>query len=232
MFSQSVHTHAIFKGIAVKKIKMTPIGGILPYDKNVKKHPPEQIAKIVESIKNFGWDQPIVVDKDNIIIKGHGRRLAAIELGLTEVPVLVRNDLTEEQVKASRVADNRASLSDIDTEMLRLELVDINMDLLAGIFDAKELDFFVADLGSMNTGAFVDNLDAAVVAQKAATEEKMEELKGARVSVKKALGFESFLATDQIDLNRFMAGLEHQSSLKGEEAFMHFVKNLLSSDSK
>ncbi|MFH3639762.1 ParB/Srx family N-terminal domain-containing protein, partial [Acinetobacter baumannii] len=81
------------------------VDDVKPYELNAKIHSEEQVAKIAESIARFGWDQPIVVDKNGVIIKGHGRRLAAIKLGLIEVPVLVRDDLNEEQVKAARLAD-------------------------------------------------------------------------------------------------------------------------------
>ncbi|HEE5406580.1 TPA: ParB N-terminal domain-containing protein [Acinetobacter baumannii] len=87
------------------KIQMWIVDDVKPYELNAKIHSEEQVAKIAESIARFGWDQPIVVDKNGVIIKGHGRRLAAIKLGLIEVPVLVRDDLNEEQVKAARLAD-------------------------------------------------------------------------------------------------------------------------------
>ena len=208
------------------KIEIWPVEKLVPYEQNIKKHPPEQIAKLVAAIKATGWDQPIVVDKDGSIIKGHGRRLAALELKLTSVPVVVRRDLTPEQVKAARINDNRAAISDIDTEMLRLELADMNLDLLRGVFDDKEIDFSMADLGAMNIGAFVNDLDAAVVAQKANTDQKIEDVKTVRVPIKKALGFDSVAAEDQIHLNRFMANLEHSTGLTGEAAFMTFVKKM------
>lgn len=87
------------------KIQMWIVDDVKPYELNAKIHSEEQVAKIAESIARFGWDRPIVVDKNGVIIKGHGRRLAAIKLGLIEVPVLVRDDLNEEQVKAARLAD-------------------------------------------------------------------------------------------------------------------------------
>jgi hypothetical protein len=210
------------------KIVALDIEKLVPYERNVKKHPKEQVDKIVASIKAAGgWDQPIVVDKNYVIIKGHGRRLAALQLGLKKVPVLVRDDMTEEQVKAARMADNRAAVSDIDTEMFRLELSTMSDDLLRGIFDDKELDFSLADLGAMNTDVFIDDLDAAVSAQKTDTDLKMAETKDQRVPLKKAFGFDSITAKDEIYVNRFMAKVEEQSGLKGEEALMQFVKALV-----
>ena len=79
---------------------------IKPYIKNAKKHPKKQVEQIAKSIEEFGFNQPIVVDKDNVVIVGHGRLEAAKLLGLTDVPTTTV-DLTEEQAKAYRLADSR-----------------------------------------------------------------------------------------------------------------------------
>ena len=142
------------------KVQVWPIEKLKPYENNVKIHDEKQVGKIAESIKRFGWDQPIVVDKDGIIIKGHGRTLAAKSLGLKEVPVLVRDDLTPDQVNAARIADNRVAMGDIDTEGLQRELQLIDLDL-SGIFDAKELAIarfmarIEAETGKSGADAFV-----------------------------------------------------------------------------
>jgi hypothetical protein len=77
------------------EVEEWPIEDVHPYANNAKEHPDEQVEKIRSSIKNYGWDQPIVVDAGGEIIKGHGRRLAAKSLGMAEVPVIVREDLSE-----------------------------------------------------------------------------------------------------------------------------------------
>lgn len=86
-----------------------PIENIRPYPKNAKKHPAEQIDKIAASIKEFGFNQPLVVDKNGVIIVGHGRYEAAQLLGMKEVPVIQVN-LTDEQAKAYRLADNKLNI--------------------------------------------------------------------------------------------------------------------------
>jgi ParB-like chromosome segregation protein Spo0J len=86
-------------------MKNVKIGLIKPYEKNAKKHPAKQIKQVAESIKEFGFNQPIVVDKQNVIIVGHGRYEAAKLLGLKDVPTITV-DLTEEKAKAYRLADN------------------------------------------------------------------------------------------------------------------------------
>lgn len=209
------------------KIELWTIERIKPYELNSKKHEKEQVARIVKSIERFGFDQPIVVDKDGVIIKGHGRRLAALELGLKTVPVLVRADLTTEQANAARVADNRAAVGDIDTAALKLELESINLDDLRGIFDDKELEFLDVDLAEMDTSAFASDLDEALESQDAETQNKMRAAEEKRVPIAKALGFKDIAGADLIYVNRLMASLEAQYSMKGEAAFVAFVKNLV-----
>ena len=117
---------------------------LIPYSNNAKEHPEEQVKKIASSIKNYGWDQPIVVDGENEIIKGHGRLQAAELLGLDEVPVITREDLTEAEAKASRIADNKTAESAWIDEALETEIDvlaqedDIDIDNLG--FDDDEID--------------------------------------------------------------------------------------------
>lgn len=98
---------------------------IKPYRKNAKKHPPEQVDKIAESIKQFGFRQNLVVDENNVLVIGHGRWLAARKLGLERVPCMKVYDLSEEQLKALRLADNRVAESEWDDDILKIELDDI-----------------------------------------------------------------------------------------------------------
>lgn len=126
------------------RIEMADIDALIPYSNNPKEHPEGQIKKIASSIKNYGWDVPIVVDGDNEIIKGHGRHQAAQQLGLEEVPVIRRDDLTEAEAKAARIADNKTAESEWDTELLETELgmlVDMPDITDASLgFSGKELD--------------------------------------------------------------------------------------------
>jgi len=101
---------------------------IKPYEDNAKKHQEEQVQKIAESIDEFGFNQPIVLDKDNEIIAGHGRYQAAKKLGLKEVPVLNKEDLTDEQVKAYRLADNKLNESEWDMDLVIDELVELEQE--------------------------------------------------------------------------------------------------------
>jgi len=107
------------------QLQHLPIDDLLPYARNAKLHPPEQILQIAASIKEFGFNAPVLVDGENGIIAGHGRVLAARKLGLTTVPCIVLDHLTEAQKRAYIIADNRLGDSDLapwDWEMLQTEL--------------------------------------------------------------------------------------------------------------
>ena len=102
---------------------------LIPYNKNAKRHPAEQIKLIANSIKEFGFQQPIVVDKDNVVVIGHGRLLAAKRLKMTEVPVVRVDTLTEDQVKALRLADNSVAESEWNMDFLKSEVAEIELDM-------------------------------------------------------------------------------------------------------
>lgn len=133
-----------------KEIVLIDIDKIIPYERNNKKHPKEQIDKLAKQIKTMGWDVPIVVDENNIILKGHGRLEAARQLKIKKVPCIIRTGLTEDQKKAVRIADNRISdLGEIDFVNLRLEmeeLKNIDFDLELTGFD----DWNIQDIQDNN----------------------------------------------------------------------------------
>ena len=124
-------------------IELANTKDLVPYARNARVHSDTQISQIEASIKEFGWTNPILIDGDNGIIAGHGRLLAAQKLGLSEVPVILLEGLTETQKRAYILADNRIAInSGWDVEMLGLELDDLNDDIdltLAG-FTTSEID--------------------------------------------------------------------------------------------
>jgi len=124
-------------------IEMLPIEGLVPYANNSRTHSDEQVAQVAASIKEFGFTNPVLVDKDNMIIAGHGRMKAAMRLGLTEVPCIRLDHLNDFQKKAYIIADNKLALNaGWDDELLRLELGQLNddgFDLSLTGFDDDEL---------------------------------------------------------------------------------------------
>jgi site-specific DNA-methyltransferase (adenine-specific) len=108
------------------QIEWAPIESVTPYARNPRKIGADAVSAVAGSIKEFGFKSPIIVDVDRVIINGHTRLKAAQQLGLKEVPVVVASDLTPEQVRAYRIADNRsAEFSKWDEDFLKVELDDI-----------------------------------------------------------------------------------------------------------
>ena len=103
------------------------LDSIRPYAANAKKHDATQVANVAESIRQYGFVQPIVIDKDGVIVIGHCRALAAKKLGMKEVPCVCVDDLTPEQVKALRVIDNKTNESPWDFDILPDELAELDL---------------------------------------------------------------------------------------------------------
>jgi hypothetical protein len=100
---------------------------IIPYDKNAKKHDKKQIDNVAESIRQYGFVQPIVIDHDGVIVIGHCRALAAKKLKMQTVPCVCVDDLTPEQVNALRLVDNKSNESDWDFDLLAEELSELDL---------------------------------------------------------------------------------------------------------
>jgi ParB-like chromosome segregation protein Spo0J len=131
------------------KVEFLPVNDLKPYEKNAKTHPQQQIDSIARSIEEFGFRQNLVVDADNCVIIGHGRLLAAKQLGLEEVPCIRATDLTEEQIKALRIADNKISeRGQWDTDMLGDELKALadDIDMTQFGFGDFELTILTSDM--------------------------------------------------------------------------------------
>ena len=131
------------------EITNVAVDKLIPYEFNNKKHDLTQVNRIANSIKEFGFTQPLVIDWDNVVIIWHGRLEAAKKLGLTEVPCVKMSDLSETQVKKLRILDNKLNESDWDIENLKLDLDDLEDfnfwdlelsvdDLFPDLFDDEE----------------------------------------------------------------------------------------------
>lgn len=131
------------------QVERWPVDRLIPYARNSRTHSEEQVAQIAASIAEFGWTNPILAGADGIVIAGHARLQAARKLGMTEVPVILLDHLSESQRRALVIADNRLAISaGWDEEMLRVELEalredDYNLDLLG--FTDEEIEGFLAE---------------------------------------------------------------------------------------
>lgn len=121
------------------EIILKKLDELIPYENNPRIND-GAVKYVAASIKEFGWKVPMVIDENNVIVSGHTRFKAAQELGLTEAPCIIADDLTEEQIKAFRIADNKvAEIAEWNHEMLELELSEL-----------EELDFSMEDFGFTN----------------------------------------------------------------------------------
>ena len=134
------------------------VDAVTPYEKNPRKIPQEAIDRVAASIKEFGFKQPIVVDKDMVIIVGHTRLLAAKKLGYETVPVLVASDLSPEKARAYRLADNKTNeLTSWDDELLMQEL---EAFLSVNDFDMESFGFDMSMLGKTEDDVKDDDFDS------------------------------------------------------------------------
>jgi len=137
------------------KIELCPTSTIIPREHNSKIHTAQQIAQIIESIREFGFNDPIAVDENNVIIEGHGRWQAARKLGISRIPVIALHGLTAEEKKAYAIAHNKLTLNgDFDFELLRKEmskLASSSFPLLLTGFEREEFE-------NLFEGLFTDQL--------------------------------------------------------------------------
>ncbi len=141
------------------EMQIVPITKLVPYVNNARTHSPEQINKLRSSLREFGFINPVIIDRDFGVIAGHGRILAAKEEGITEVPCVFADHLTEAQKKAYIIADNRMAMdAGWDEELLRVEIEALQseaFDLSLTGFDEKEL----SDLFKDDTDVQEDDFD-------------------------------------------------------------------------
>ena len=151
-------------------MQLVPIARLIPYVNNARTHSPEQITKLRSSLREFGFVNPVIIDRDYNVIAGHGRIAAAREEGITEVPCVFVDHLTEAQKKAYILADNRMAMdAGWDEELLRVEIESLkgmDFDVSLTGFDDKELSDLFADESGSETKD--DDYDLTAALEKAA----------------------------------------------------------------
>ena len=155
-------------------MEMVAVEKLVPYVNNARTHSPEQITKLRSSLREFGFINPVIIDKDYGVIAGHGRLMAAKEEGIKEVPCVLVDYLTEAQKKAYIIADNRfAQDAGWDEELLRIEIESLQAEAfdvsLTGFEDQEIADLFAGD---NDTGAEDDDFDLNDALEKAAFVER------------------------------------------------------------
>lgn len=155
------------------QMQLIPIEKLVPYINNARTHSPEQVNKLRSSLREFGFINPVIIDQDYGVIAGHGRIMAAKEEGITEVPCVFADHLTESQKKAYIIADNRMAMdAGWDEELLRVEIEALqaeDFDVSFTGFDEKEIaDLFAGDKTEVDD----DDFDLSDALEKAAFVEK------------------------------------------------------------
>lgn len=137
------------------KIEWKDINELIPYEHNAKKHSKTQIKNLKKSFDKYGWQNPILIDENNVIICGHGRILGAREAGMTEAPCIVCKDLSEDEIRDYRHLDNLLSEGDYIQEEFDIDLpdlsdfdfseIDLNIDIQAYFDEGYGTDFSLPD---------------------------------------------------------------------------------------
>ena len=139
-------------------VSTLPVAALVPYAENARTHSPSQVAQIAASITEFGFVNPVLVDAEGVLIAGHGRVMAAKQLGLATVPVLRLGHLSPAQARALRLADNQIALnSGWDEALLAAEIARIRDEAVVDLdvlgFSGMELDRLLAAIGEETSGA-------------------------------------------------------------------------------
>ena len=129
------------------KVEQRKVSSLIPYAKNAKKHSDKQIQNVAKSIREYGFVQPVVIDRGGIIVIGHCRVLAAKTLNMEEVPCVCVDDLTPEQVNALRIVDNKTNESEWDIDTLEADLLSLDLSEFDFDWDSDEKEYSPDDFG-------------------------------------------------------------------------------------
>ena len=178
------------------------VSDLIPYARNSRTHSEVQVNKIASSIKEFGFLNPILIDKDNGIIAGHGRVMAAQKLGLKEVPVLQIGHLSETQKRAYIIADNRLALdAGWDEEMLRAEFNFLGNDgfnlELTG-FEIKEISSIFDETKGVKINNEIDDIEHDFFIIKYPPDKKIDVMNVLSESIKDIVGVSLWCDDEQI----------------------------------
>lgn len=208
-----------------------PLEKLIPFEDNAKLHPPEQIDALVKSIKMQGYrNKPIEITPEGVIINGHGRWMALKQMGATQAPCAVIDDMTPDEIRQYRITDNKVGDTGFDNELLKKEVLYLQFESeldMSSWFTEKEFDFLVGDLAEMNLDAITDNLAGDVDGLSSATQNSMDGEKVKLISISKAFGYVSINETDQRSIARLQAHAEGVTGLKEGAALSLFVKDHL-----
>lgn len=214
------------------KIELVDTASLKPYDKNAKKHSPEQIKRLATQIERHGFDQPIVAwrspDKELVIIKGHGRQQALLLLGQKKAPVIIRDDLTAEQADAMRIADNALSSVEYDTKLIAEEtkrLLDFDLDAMDFGFSPKDEKMFIENLDDTSLDVLTEDVSLEIGEQKKEDVKRASEIDDENVKLTEVFSAKTVTTRQARILNRFMAVVEDETGKEGIEALIAYAES-------
>lgn len=214
-------------GLQQLPVEMWTADKIHPYAKNNKVHSKEDIAQVKKSLEQFGLINTLVVDVDGVLIAGHKRFAALLEMGHVEFPVRHAKHLTKNQADAARIADNKTQGTEYDSGFLAEELARLSeaddVDLFALGLDDRELSFLTDDLSEMNVDGMAVDLDAEIDAQDQETADKVAAIDSAQTPLTKVFGFKTVPVSDIPKFSRFMAEIQDQTGKIGAAAFAEWL---------
>jgi hypothetical protein len=205
-------------------------GDLTPFEKNAKLHPPEQIRAIMKSIKENGFrNKPVEILSNGTIVNGHGRWMACKELGMTKIPCVVLDDMTDNEIRKYRITDNKVADTGFDNMLLKDEMILLDADGVdfTEFFNDKELDFLTGDLGDMDLSAITGDLASDVSELSEATQNSIDGEGERTVALTKALGYSTITESEQRAIIKLQAHAEGTTGLSGGAALSLFARDSL-----
>ena len=182
---------------------------------------------MARSIKSQGLNDPITVDKNGVIISGHGRLEAVKILGWTHVPIRHLHMLTAEQADKLRIAANKTASTDYDWDALQREIIRLSQtgtDMTDLGFDDKELTMLAGQIGDFDLGSVADDIAAEVESFEDEARESAKAAAGEEIGLAKAFGFSKLPIHGKRVVTKFMAHIESKTGLTGADALMRFME--------
>jgi len=203
-------------------------------DNNNKNHPPESVSRLAKSMDKLGQIQPVICDKDHVLIAGHGRVLAAKELGWSKIKAIVLK-VDHETARRMRIADNLMTSQDYNEEALLKEINDLGIqdDLDSYIDDKRFRDLLTVAIdpaGEMSSESIISDIEGSVAEFAEETDELMDAVEDKDTPMKSILGFGSVKPRAARRIAVFMAVLEGKYGSDKYEAFMQHVEQVISNE--
>jgi hypothetical protein len=206
------------------------LSDLIVYENNNKKHAPDSVRELAASIKEHGFENPILIEEDNTIISGHGRALAAEQLGMTYVPVRVAKGITKIQARKLRIAANKVTSTDYDTNMMQIELKelqDLDVDLGGMGLTEREFQSLLTDVGEIKFDTLTDDISGSVAIHEEGIARVAEEVEGSEVPLSKAFGFKKVPVAGVRTITRFLGVIEEQTGKVGLDALLQHMSEVV-----